>query len=434
MRLLLFFLATFLVARPALAQAPPPAHDHPMPADASSLDIAHARDASGTSVLPEIAPDSSLMWQRGRLMLMLHGRAFVQYINAGSDRPAAAVGGVPLDDDWFGSTNWVMGMAQLPLAGGQLQLRTMLSAEPATVGRCGYPNLLQTGELCRGFPLHDRQHPHDLFMELAARYRRPLTSSVALELYGGPAGEPALGPAGFPHRLSAAPNPMAPISHHWLDSTHISFGVVTAGLYGRKWKGEGSIFNGREPNDRRYDIIRKPLDSYSGRFWLFPAPQWAIQVSAGRLKEPDYLHFFQDVDRYTASVTHHRLIGEQLIATTVAWGLSRDPIASSSAFLAETTAELSERDVVFGRAEIVGKSEHELDLPHDHANMQHGVTSQLNKLQLGYTRRIASGKGLTVGAGGSAGISMLPLRLSAAYGGSRMVGEASVFLSVGIGR
>ena len=44
------------------------------------------------------------------------------------------------------------------------------------------------------------------------------------------AGEPALGPAGFPHRVSSMLNPVAPISHHWLDSSHISFGVVTAGL------------------------------------------------------------------------------------------------------------------------------------------------------------------------------------------------------------
>jgi hypothetical protein len=402
-----------------------------MPADASPLDIAHARDASGTSLLPEASPDASLMWQRGRLMLMLHGRAFVHYIKTGGDRPAA-VGSVPLENDWFGSTNWFMGVAQTPLAGGQLQFRAMLSAEPATVGRCGYPNLLQTGELCHGFPLHDRQHPHDLFMELAARYRRPLTSSIGLELYGGPAGDPALGPTAFPHRLSAAPNPIAPISHHWLDSTHISFGVFTAGLYGRTWKGEASLFNGREPNDRRYDIIRKPLDSYSGRLSLFPAPQWAIQVSAGRLKEPDYLHFFQDVDRYTASVTHHRLVNNRLMATTVAWGLSRDPIASSSAFLAESAAELTDHDVVFGRAEIVGKSEHELDLPHDHANMRHGVTSQLNKLQIGYTRRLMRGRGLTAGVGGSAGVSFLPEAIQSAYGG-QMAGELSVFLQLAIG-
>lgn len=76
-------------------------------------------------------------------------------------------------------------------------------------------------------------HPHDLFMELAAKYEVRITEALGLEIYGGPVGEPALGPTAYPHRLSALPNPIAPIGHHWFDSTHISFGVVTAGVFGQ---------------------------------------------------------------------------------------------------------------------------------------------------------------------------------------------------------
>ena len=420
---LLFLLFALTLPASALAQTPmPPGHDHQMPAEESPLGIDHARDGSGTSWLPDALPESGAMWRRGRVMLMLHGRAFLQYIDVGSDR----------GDRWSGSTNWLMGMAQTPLVGGQLQLRAMASAEPWTVGRCGYPNLLQTGELCRGNPLHDRQHPHDLFMELAARYRRAITGSLAVEVYGGFAGEPALGPTAFPHRRSAAPNPISPISHHWLDSTHISFGVATAGVYGRAWKAEGSIFNGREPNDRRHDISRAPLDSYSGRFWLLPSPHWAIQVSAGRLKESDYLHFFQDVDRITASATHHRLIGDRAIATTVAWGQNRDASDSNSALVVESALELSTDGTVFGRAEVAGKNAHELDLPHDHENMQHGATYRLVKVQAGYTRWLLIRGPLKAGAGGSAGVSILPAALKSGYG-SRTAGEFSVFLTVGVG-
>jgi hypothetical protein len=104
-------------------------------------------------------------------------------------------------------------------------------------------------------------------MELAVDYRRAVSDGVALELYAGAAGEPALGPVAYPHRLSAARNPMSPISHHWLDATHISFGVATGAIYGRRWKTEVSAFNGREPDDSRYGFDFARLDSWSTRAW-----------------------------------------------------------------------------------------------------------------------------------------------------------------------
>ena len=67
-------------------------------------------------------------------------------------------------------------------------------------------------------------------------------------------GEPALGPVAFPHRVSAMPNPLAPITHHWFDATHIAYGVVTGGVYGNRWKAEASLFNGREPDENRTDF------------------------------------------------------------------------------------------------------------------------------------------------------------------------------------
>ena len=147
-----------------------------------------------------------------------------------------------------------MGMAQRSAGGGLVTLRGMVSVEPWTIGGCGYPNLLATGEVCEGEAIHDRQHPHDLFMELAAQYNRSLGKGLRLELYGGPVGEPALGPVAFMHRVSGLPNPIAPMTHHWFDSTHITFGVVTAGLYGRRWKMEGSVFNGREPDESAHRL------------------------------------------------------------------------------------------------------------------------------------------------------------------------------------
>lgn len=241
------------------------------------LGIPQTREASGTAWLPDFSPMYAFHWSTDAWNLMLHGNVFLYYLDEGSDR----------GDEDFGSINWIMAMAQREALGGELTARAMLSAEPATIGECGYPDFLATGEFCDelGF-LHDRQHPHDLFMELAAMYERELSERVAIQLYGGLAGEPALGPVGYPHRLSALPNPFAPVTHHWQDATHIVFGVVTAGLFTRNWKLEGSVFNGREPDENRWDLDLDALDSYSGRLW-YADERWALQLSGARLTEAE---------------------------------------------------------------------------------------------------------------------------------------------------
>jgi len=302
----------------------------------------------------------------------------------------------------------------------------MLSFEPFTVGRCGYPDLIQTGEACHGAPLHDRQHPHDLFMEVAANYRRAINDSTAFELYGGPAGEPALGPVAYPHRPSAMPDPIAPISHHWLDSTHVSFGVVTGGVYGRKWKAEASAFNGREPDDRRYNFDLAALDSYSGRLWLLPTSHWALQVSAGRLTAAEFREGApsEDVTRVTASATFHRTRDGQLWATTVAWGRNIESEHSTSAFIAETAVEVSARDLWFGRLEIVGKTATDLALTGAGDEM-----FTVTKARAGYTRWLTETARMKLGVGAAAGLAFLPADLEPHYG-TRWPAEMVVYLTV----
>ena len=399
----------------------PPGQEHdmmtmPMPMPGNPLGIDQTRDGSGTSWLPDASPMQGLMGQHGLWMLMLHGNGFVEFLDSGGDR----------GDRQFGSINWLMGMAQRPFGGGQLTLRGMASADLWTVGRCGYPNLLQTGESCNGAALHDRQHPHDLIMELALQYRRAIGERLAFELYGGPAGEPALGPTAFPHRLSAMSNPLAPISHHWLDATHISFGVVTGGLYGRRWKAEGSLFNGREPDDQRDDLDEARLDSYSGRLWLMPGSRWAIQVSAGHVKDAESRGSdpAEDVDRVTASVTHHRLVNSRLWSTTFAWGQNRQEHRASTAVLAETSADLTTADQVFARGELVTKTAGELVVA-----AAPDEIFRTGKLQAGYTRWFAHSHRVAAGIGGSVGLALLPAPLQTLYGG-RTAGELSVFVTL----
>ena len=258
----------------------------------------------------------------------------------------------------------------------------MSSLEPWSVPGCGSINLLATGEMCDGDTIHDRQHPHDLFMELAADYDRPIRGTVRWQVYAGLAGEPALGPAGFPHRTSAWMNPIAPIAHHWLDSTHITFGLVTTGVYGDRWKAEASVFNGREPDDERADLDLGALDSVSGRLSFLPTDRLALQVSAAHLREAE-AEFpptpRSDLNRLTASATYHRpLSAGGVWATTLAYGLnSGDEVIPegrvhfvTSAILLESALTLRERHTFLGRGEIVEKPAHDL---HAHEFRTEGV-------------------------------------------------------------
>src|SRR2546423_13697868 len=207
----------------------------------------------------------------------------------------------------FDSQNWFMPMAYHKAGRGTLQLRGMFSAEPFTFPPGGSPLLFQTGETYKGQPLIDRQHPHDLFMELSATYTVPIGERGNWFAYVGYPGEPALGPNAFMHRASASENTSAPLSHHLQDSTHISFGVLTTGFTYRWFKLEGSVFNGREPDENRYNFEAHPWNSRSARLWFAPNANWSMQVSHGFLKDPEALEP-GDVRRTTASLSYNRTL------------------------------------------------------------------------------------------------------------------------------
>jgi hypothetical protein len=376
------------------------------------------QDASGTALQPENSPMYALQGAAGPWQLMVHGSAFLQYLDEGGKR----------GNDQAGSINWVMLMGRREALGGRVGFRSMFSLEPATIGGCGYPDMLATGEICNNEAIHDRQHPHDLFMELAGEYSRPITERLTWQVYGGPAGEPALGPTAYPHRASALPNPLAPISHHWLDSTHITFGVVTTGIAMRRWKAEASVFNGREPDDERWDFDFGPLDSYAGRVWFLPTSRWAVQVSAGHLNDAEHgsePESHRDVSRATASLTYHRPLADNGIwATTVAWGRNSEPGAESThAALFESAVTIRNAHTVFGRFEVAQKSADDLAVPDVEQ------VSRVGKLQGGYTWYLREWQGLSAGIGGTASASFVPDSLRSIYG-SRVNGGFGVFLTL----
>lgn len=375
-------------------------------------------DASGTALQPESSPMYALHGASGPWQLMLHGNAFLQYLDEGGER----------GNDQAGSINWVMLMGRREAVGGRVGFRSMFSLEPATIGGCGYPDMLATGEVCNDGPIHDRQHPHDFFMELAADYSRPIADRVTWQVYGGPAGEPALGPAAYPHRTSALPNPLAPISHHWLDSTHITFGVVTTGIGTNRWKAEASLFNGREPDEHRWDFDFGALDSYSGRVWFLPTSRWAVQFSAGHLNDAEHdseTESHRDVNRATASVTYHRpLTDDGIWATTVAWGRNAETgVDATHAVLFESAATMRSTHAVFGRFEVAQKSSDDLAVP------VFGQMFTVTKLQGGYTWYVREWRGWSPGIGATASASFVPNDLRPAYG-SRVNGGFGVFLTL----
>jgi hypothetical protein len=311
----------------------------------------------------------------------------------------------------------------------------MLSLEPWTVSDCGYLNFLATGETCEGDTIHDRQHPHDVFMELAGDYDAPLGGSWRWQVYAGLSGEPALGPGGFPHRTSSMANPVAPISHHWLDATHVTFGLVTTGVYSRRWKAEISVFNGREPDGQRSDLDLGPLNSFSGRLTFVPAPQLAIQVSAAHLEESEAglgLQPRSDIDRMTASVIYHRRLGATGIwASTLAYGLNAGrEITTAGIFDGRTHAVLLEssvddgRHTWFGRGELVGKPAHDL-----HAHEFGTAVFAVAKLQLGYAHYFSGWMGLMPGIGANVTASVLPRQLAPRYSG-RIAPGVGVFFAL----
>ena len=101
----------------------------------------------------------------------------------------------PRGDDKAFVEGMLMGEARRDFSSGDtLNLRAMLSPDPF-MGKSGYPLLLASGETANGVtPLIDRQHPHDLFMELAASWAHRLDSASSIFLYAADPGEPALGP------------------------------------------------------------------------------------------------------------------------------------------------------------------------------------------------------------------------------------------------
>ena len=401
-------------ARPE-QQPPPRPHDahqgHAMPAGSAPAAAAadpHAmtgalgaypaqREASGTAWQPDASSHGGVHAMAGDWMLM--GHASLSLVYDWQDGPRG--------DEKLFVAGMVMGMARREAGPGTLQVRAMLSPDPR-MGRRGYPLHLAAGESADGVtPLVDRQHPHDFFMELSASYSVPLGANASAFLYAGLPGEPAFGPPPFMHRMAIADSPEAPITHHWLDSTHITFGVVTAGVIVGNFKLEGSRFNGREPDQRRWNIETGPLDSTALRVSWNPTPNLSLQASWAHLVAPEQLDPHENSTRWSASALYTRRFGtDNWFSATLAWG-NRD---GAEALAAEAGLGLG-LWTLYGRAEYAQNDE--LDPGAGH----HGPRRSVGKVSLGAIRDFRIAPNVRLGLGAQVAQDFVPAALEPLYAG-----------------
>jgi len=368
------------------------------------------REASGTAWQPDTSEHMGLMTTSGDWTLMAHGNIDLIYDTQSG----------PRGDDKLFAAGMLMGVARRPLGNGTLQLKGMVSPDPL-MGKRGYPLLLASGETADGVEhLIDRQHPHDFFMELSASVSQNVGPTSSVFLYGGLPGEPAFGPPAFMHRESIMASPEAPISHHWLDSTHITFGVLTAGLVHDRLKVEVSRFNAREPDQHRWNIETGPLDSTAVRVSWNPTDSLSLQGSLGHFEEPEQLEPGIDQKRLSASAMYARQITpEWKFAGTLAWGRKsvehHGEWQRDDAFAAE--ASLKHRAwTFFGRGEITENRE----LVEDEE--EHGEAFSVGKISLGLVRDFPIAEHFSFGLGGLVSVNFVPDELAELYGSNNPTG------------
>lgn len=359
------------------------------------------REASGTAWQPDSSEHAGIHGMSGGWMTMTH--ATLNGVWSSQSGPRG-------DDKGFVS-GMVMFSAKRPVgdSGDMLQLRAMFSPDPL-MGRSGYPLLLASGETADGTThLVDRQHPHDLFMELSVSYSKRIGDDGSLFVYAGLPGEPAFGPPAFMHRLSIMDSPEAPISHHWLDSTHITFGVVTLGWTQGNWKIEASRFRGREPDQRRYDIETGALDSTAVRVSWNPSRNWSLQASWADVKSPEQLDPLVDQTRWSASAIYTVPFGQDgWWSTTAAWGRRSDGHDDLDAYALESAVKLNPAWTVFGRLERTDNNE----LAPGHQIYTVG------KASIGAARDWSVSEHVKLGVGALYSADFVPGGLKAAYGDS----------------
>lgn len=310
------------------------------------------------------------------------------------------------------SQNWFMATAQRPAGAWTVALVAGGSLEPVSLDAIGSPQVFQTGETWRSAPLIDFQHPHDLVMHLGGDLSRAV-GRAQLTIGAALVGGPPIGPTAFMHRASAIENPQVPLSHHQLDATHVSHGVVHAAIAAVGVRVDAALFHGQEPDERRTDLDTGPLDSQAVQV-AYTRGGWTAQVSTAWLTRPERL-YPSDARRHTASVSWTRATGDRVVAWTAAFGQNREAHGSFDAWLAEGTWRPGTRGALYSRVEwlekdILDAGFHPIGVPHRHR------TSRVGAVTLGGVVDVLSGRAGRLGLGADLTGYRVPANLADGYG------------------
>lgn len=389
-----------------------PALDHSMPSPLGQYPM--TRDAGGTAWQPDAATHGGLHGEAGGWMLMGHAMLNGVWVTQQG----------PRGDERGFIAGMAMASAARDVGPGRLQLRAMVSPDPL-MGPEGYPLLLAAGESADGVdPLIDRQHPHDFFMELSASYSLPVGDTGSVFVYGGLPGEPAFGPPAFMHRPAAMDSPEAPLTHHWFDSTHITFGVVTGGFVSGRWKVEASAFRGREPDEERWNIETGELDSRSVRLSFNPTANWALQASWADIISPEALEPHHDEERLSLSALYTRPLDYGRLSASFAWARKekKPNDLTLDAWLFEGAWQLDDRWTLFTRAEQIDTDEL--------SGHGHGPVYTVRKLSVGAIHDWRLTDDIKLGVGATINAFDIPDPLAGSYGD---VGGGMAFVRLKIG-
>ena len=390
-----------------------------------SLHLPMSRNGSGTGWLPDASPMYGYMYHSRKWMYMLHGNLFLRYNNQDFTNKGSR------GDSKIDAPDWLMFMGQRQVGkNGLFHFSSMFSLDALIGGGAGYPLLFQSGEAYKGKSIVDRQHPHDLFSELSLGYSQALSKKSDVFVYVGYPGEPALGPVAFMHRPSALDNPDAPVSHHWVDATHITFGVATLGYRYGNWKIEGSSFTGKEPDEHRYGFDKPLFNSWSSRLSYNPSQNWALQVSHGFIKSPEALHPGEDINRTTASAVYSLPIeGNNTFNATAVWGLNKvKEHDGENAALIEGSWRKNKL-ALHTRYEFTQKSTEELSL--DERNYGHDAVFPVNAFTIGFNYDLLSIGQTKLAAGSQFTIYHADEKLNSLYGKNPMAVEVYLRLYPG---
>jgi hypothetical protein len=197
------------------------------------------------------------------------------------------------------------------------------------------------------------------------------------------------------------------------DYSHVTFGVITVGYFYKRVKIDTSLFNGREPDEKRYDIDEPRFDSGSIRLSMNPSNNTCLQFSHGYIKEPEVLEPGGEHSPYNRiSYLELSCFLRQHAFNGAGLGNEQTGPRQGTKFLAEADYQFGE-NALFTRMEFIKKSGEELGLEEEKSRDLFSISA----FTLGIARTIFSSHNVSISIGALCTVSPVERDLGRIYGG-----------------